>query len=180
MAAWLRKLLSKSEAEHADCVGWLYDRYASSVYRLAVFITGCADDAEDAVADVFARLSARRGSLKADADPRAYLLSAVRNASYSILRRRRRHVELSDSALHYLSLAQYDATLDAGIEAAEVMKALARLPADQREVVVLKTLEQLTFNEIAQLTGESINTVAGRYRRAIVSLRRASKDDENG
>jgi RNA polymerase sigma-70 factor (ECF subfamily) len=50
-------------------------------------------------------------------------------------------------------------------------EALRALPADQREVVHLKTFEGLTFQEIAELTDESINTIASRYRYAIEKLR---------
>ena len=45
------------------------------------------------------------------------------------------------------------------------------LPAEQREVVHLKVFEGMTFQEIADLCGESINTVASRYRYAIEKLR---------
>ena len=54
--------------------------------------------------------------------------------------------------------------------AAIVEKALQALPEDQREVVTLKLWGDLTFNEIAALTGTSINTIAGRYRYALQAL----------
>jgi RNA polymerase sigma-70 factor (ECF subfamily) len=50
-------------------------------------------------------------------------------------------------------------------------RALAVLPPDQREVVHLKVFEGLTFNEIAELTSESINTIGSRYRYAMLKLR---------
>lgn len=53
-----------------------------------------------------------------------------------------------------------------------VEKALEGLPGQQREVVTLKLWGNLTFNEIAAMTGESINTVAGRYRYALQTLHR--------
>ena len=53
---------------------------------------------------------------------------------------------------------------------AEVQAALRRLPAEQAEVVVLKIWEELTFQEIAAVTGESPNTVASRYRYALTKL----------
>jgi RNA polymerase sigma-70 factor (ECF subfamily) len=49
--------------------------------------------------------------------------------------------------------------------------ALASLPVEQREVVVLKVYEGLSFKEIAELTDISINTIASRYRYAIEKLR---------
>jgi len=49
--------------------------------------------------------------------------------------------------------------------------ALRELPADQREVVHLKAFEGMTFQEIADLTNESVNTIASRYRYAVEKLR---------
>ena len=50
-------------------------------------------------------------------------------------------------------------------------RALRALPVDQREVVHLHVFEGLTFREIAEQSGESINTVAGRYRYALARLK---------
>lgn len=54
-----------------------------------------------------------------------------------------------------------------------LMQCLAALPVAQREVIVLKVWQGLTFEEIAQLTGRSPNTVAGRYRYGLQKLRTA-------
>jgi DNA-directed RNA polymerase specialized sigma24 family protein len=53
----------------------------------------------------------------------------------------------------------------------QVFSALRALPPEQREVIHLKVFEGHTFNEIADLTGESINTAASRYRYAMDKLR---------
>lgn len=53
-----------------------------------------------------------------------------------------------------------------------VQKALQALPQEQREVVTLKLWGDLTFNKIAAMTGESINTIAGRYRYALQAMQR--------
>ena len=50
-------------------------------------------------------------------------------------------------------------------------QALRELPPDQREVIHLKVFEGMTFQEIADMTNESINTIASRYRYAIDKLR---------
>jgi len=52
-----------------------------------------------------------------------------------------------------------------------IERALLALPAEQREVVHLKIYEGMTLQEIADATGESINTVASRYRYAIEKMR---------
>jgi RNA polymerase sigma-70 factor (ECF subfamily) len=51
--------------------------------------------------------------------------------------------------------------------------ALAALPAEQREVMYLKVFEGMTFQEIGERCGTSVNTAASRYRYAAAALRRA-------
>ncbi len=59
-------------------------------------------------------------------------------------------------------------------------QAFARLPTEQREVLVLKVFEEMTFKEIAETVGASINTVTSRYRYGIAKLRQTLKENGNG
>ena len=61
-----------------------------------------------------------------------------------------------------------------------VRKAVMSLPMDQREVVVLKIIEDLTFKEIVHLTGVSQNTCASRYRYGIAHLKRVLEGCDYG
>lgn len=58
------------------------------------------------------------------------------------------------------------------------MRCLARLPQDQREVIVLKIWHEHTFDEIGRLLGESPNTVAGRYRYGLQKLKKWLQTDD--
>ena len=91
----------------------------------------------------------------------------MRNECFSALRHRRRDVLASASAL----LESVDAVSDRPDERLALEQALRGLPPVQREVVHLKVFEGMTFQEIADLTDESINTIASRYRYAIEALR---------
>ena len=57
----------------------------------------------------------------------------------------------------------------------DVKRMMESLPAPQREVVYMRFYQQLSFKEIAQLTGVSINTSLGRMRYALMNLRRMAK-----
>jgi RNA polymerase sigma-70 factor (ECF subfamily) len=52
------------------------------------------------------------------------------------------------------------------------------LPVDQREVVVLKVYQNMTFKEIARVTGASQNTAASRYRYALAKLKEILEEEE--
>ena len=58
----------------------------------------------------------------------------------------------------------------------DVKKMMNNLPTPQREVVYMRFYQQLSFKEIAELTGVSINTALGRMRDAIINLRRMAKE----
>ena len=58
----------------------------------------------------------------------------------------------------------------------DVKKLMNALPAPQREVVYMRYYQQLSFKEIAELTGVSINTSLGRMRYALINLRRLAKE----
>lgn len=58
----------------------------------------------------------------------------------------------------------------------DVKKMMNKLPAPQREVVYMRFYQQLSFKEIAESTGVSINTALGRMRYAIINLRRMAKE----
>jgi RNA polymerase sigma-70 factor, ECF subfamily len=147
-----------------EWIGQLYDRYGASLYRYAVMVLADPAAAADAVQMVFLALLRKRAP--PDAEER-YLRRAVRNECFSALRRRQRDLLASASPM----LEAVDSTCDRPDERLALERALRSLPAEQREVIHLKVFEGMTFQEIADMTGESINTVASRYRYAIEKLR---------
>jgi RNA polymerase sigma-70 factor (ECF subfamily) len=153
-----------------DDLGGLYDRPVPSLYRYALLILADPAAAEDVVQDVFAAV-VRRG-ISDVRSSEAYLQRAVRNGCYSVLRRRRRTVRADDaSERDPLLLEAMTTSADRPEERLAFEHALRRLPPDQREVVHLKVFEGWTFQAIADMTGDSINTIASRYRYAMEKLR---------
>ena len=148
-----------------EWLGALYDRHAAGLYRYAVIILADRDAAGDAVQQVFTRLVDRRDRPEIEAH---YLRRAIRNECFSMLRDRRRKPQAADSHEILEALTAPD---DVPEERLAVQAALLALRADQREVVHLKVFEGLTFQEIAELTDESMNTIASRYRYALEKMR---------
>ncbi len=143
-------------------VAGLYDRYGRGLCRYAAMLLADVADAEDVVQQVFAAMMTA-GQVR---EPEAFLRTAVRNASLSRLRQRRAARTASD---HFLEPAAPECTLE---ERVALEAALRALPIEQREVVHLHVYEGMTFREVADTTGESINTVAARYRYALNKLRK--------
>jgi RNA polymerase sigma-70 factor, ECF subfamily len=151
----------------------LYARLARRLLRVAAAMLGDGPDAEDAVHDVFVALARGRELLRHVEDLDAYVFASLRHAIAA--RTDRRRLERR----HWERLAPIAAPASQKPESAdpgELSAALAALPAEQREIVVMKIDGGLTFAQIAQMLAISPNTAASRYRYALEKLRRFLED----
>jgi RNA polymerase sigma-70 factor (ECF subfamily) len=127
----------------------------------------CRRDAEDVVHRIFTR-ALGDGWIGID-DVDAYMRRAVRNECFDLLRRlRRRRTEDIAPLLEAVSAAS--PSRDEQVLVEQVLKVLS---AEQREVVHLKVFEGHTLAEIAAICGVPMNTVASRYRYALIKMREA-------
>jgi RNA polymerase sigma-70 factor, ECF subfamily len=177
-AAVVGRPMESGADECATSLEGVYDQYARSLYRYALALTGSSDDAEDAVQEVFVRLAREAKTLRKMKNVKAYLFTATRNSAYSVLRSRRRRAELSESMLWNASVDTAAQSTDLSAESAELRKAFAELPLEQRETLVLKVYDGMTFREIAAVVGASLGTVASRYRYGLARLRQALEDND--
>jgi len=149
------------ERPATDALALLYDQFAPSLFRAAYGLLGTVADAEDVVHDVFLALARGRAGLPDIVDARAYLFVALRRA-VARWALRRPIGPLPDDVPDRRRPTERDDRLE---------QALARLPTEQREVIVLKIDGDLTFAELATVLGISPNTAASRYRYAMEKLR---------
>ncbi len=126
-----------------------------------------AADAEDIVQDAFVRFWRKEHSIQ----NRALLFATVRSIAFDLLRRdaRRARREL-DASLGTDTVIQPKFETDEGQRA--LAAAVDHLPAEQREVLVLKIWNELTFADIATVLRISQNTAASRYRYALATLKK--------
>jgi len=152
--------------DRRSIVGRLYDQHGAPLYRYALILVADPAAAADAVQQVFTSLLGPAATIAFDNEAH-YLRRAVRNECYSTLRRRK--LRDADAAGTLLEPAANEPV--APEERLALERAIRALPVEQREVVHLHVFEGLTFREIAEQAGESINTVAGRYRYALAKLK---------
>jgi RNA polymerase sigma-70 factor (ECF subfamily) len=129
-------------------------------------------DAEDVVQEAFVRYWRHQRHLPGDAQ--ALLITSIRRAALDQARRESRRAareESSNAAMEGCSL--FDPPHGACSDRHdEIRVALERLAVEQREVLVLKIWNELTFEQIAQTLDISPNTAASRYRYALAALRK--------
>jgi len=151
--------------------------HMAEAYRLAQWLTGNSYDAEDVVQE--AALRAFRGIKSFGAvNARAWSLTIVRNTAYSWLTKNRakslvftddlsvteqQELELEGSQGTRIETPEEIALFKA--EAEDVQRALAQLPANFREVIVLREMNQLNYRDIAEITNVPIGTVMSRLSR---------------
>jgi len=128
-------------------------------------------DAEDVVQDAFVRYWRRQRML--GGDPQALLLTSIRRAACDLARRNQRRTNREERAeAGAESVELFEPQAEADDRRRTIEAALQRLPAEQREVLVLKIWGELTFDEIARQLDLPLNTAASRYRYALAALRR--------
>jgi RNA polymerase sigma factor (sigma-70 family) len=142
--------------------------HLDAAFNYARWLTRSDADAEDVVQDAYVRAIRFFSSLRSD-DARAWLLTIVRNTWYGRWSHARAHqtAEFDDPAhdqpddgLGPEALAMQQQAVG------RVQRAIQELPADFREVIVLRELEGLSYKEIAAVVGIPIGTVMSRLARA--------------
>jgi RNA polymerase sigma-70 factor (ECF subfamily) len=153
--------------------------HLDAAYNLARWLCRSTTDAEDVVQEALL-LAYRRFDTRRGASAKPWLLAIVRNCYLSSVRRTAPRERLTDplaaddESMTPRALVSTDDPERALIEADQartVDEALGLLPADYREVLVLRELEELSYREIATVTGVPIGTVMSRLARARAALK---------
>lgn len=152
--------------------------HLDAAYTLARYLTGDALDAEDVVQDAALRaLKYFSGFRGADAeDGRAWFLAIVRNTARTA--RQRRRADRADTAFdedqHSDALANEDPSVDLDRQETRerLQVAIEQLPDEFREVIVLREIQGLSYQEISEVTDAPVGTVMSRLSRARRRLQR--------
>jgi RNA polymerase sigma-70 factor (ECF subfamily) len=145
--------------------------HLDAAYNLARWLVRDPVLAEDAVQDAAVRALSYFASFKGG-DARAWLLRIVRNSALSLLAARRQGAttSLDDGATEHGEIADTADDPEAALVRREgyarLDEALAALPAELRECLVLHELEELSYKQVAEITGVPIGTVMSRLWRA--------------
>ena len=146
--------------------------HLARAYNLARLLVGNSADAEDLVQEAslraFRALDTYHGG-----DSRVWLLVIVRNTCYSFLTRKRGAAEVIEFAeeQHSSDATTPESSVLQNANASDVRHALEDLSPEFRETLMLREMEELSYKEIADITGVAIGTVMSRLARARQQLR---------
>ena len=134
----------------------------------AISLCGSVVMADDLVQDALLKAWSNPDKFQPGTSLRAWLFTILRNSYYSQYRKRVREIQDSDGA--YARGIAVSGDQESHLDLADFRKALARLPAEQREVLTLVGASGLTYEEAAQICGVEIGTIKSRLSRARAKL----------
>jgi RNA polymerase sigma-70 factor, ECF subfamily len=170
-------LVRKCREGNREAMCAIYERYKNELLTLARALLNDLAAAEDAVHDVFVSFAESVDTFELTGSLKGYLATCVCNRARDRIRSAKRAEEkLRQDCSEAAECPGPDQVLDRAERANQVRAALAQLPDEQREVIVLHFKADLTFREIAQWQESSINTVQGRYRYGLDKLRMLLKE----
>jgi RNA polymerase sigma-70 factor (ECF subfamily) len=150
----------------------IYEKYVHLLLSVAMGLLNDPHEAEDVVQDVFVSFAKGAAGFRLRGSLKAYLATSVVNRVRDRARRAQsRQCRLDRLVTAPAELGSPEQSLAYGERCERLSRALAELPYEQREVVVLKVKQEMTLRQIARLQGVSISTVHGRYRYGMDKLR---------
>lgn len=157
----------------------LVDRHHERCLRIALRLLGNTEDAEETLQDAFVRAYRALGRYEEREQFGPWLTRILVNRCRTAISRRVRHGKtFVDDELAIAAAATRDRA-DGAMWRAEVERALAALPAEQREAFVLKHVEELEYDEMAEITGAGVSALKMRVKRARERLRALLGGDDN-
>jgi RNA polymerase sigma factor (sigma-70 family) len=135
--------------------------------------------ADDLVQDTLERSISRWHQRRADGDARTWMFTILHNLAINRLRqtaRRGRHVTIEDADESAVALAR-PSTQEDGLRQTDIMAAVRRLPEDQRSVLLLVSVEDLSYADAARVLDVPIGTVMSRLARARAKLQRMMEEE---
>ncbi len=145
--------------------------------RYARALVGDRYSADDLVQDTLERAWNKLHLWRPGSDMRAWLFSIMHNVFVNQVRSRRYEVEVRVEDLPQIAVR---GTQGQNLELADVDRALRTLPAEQREVVLLVSIEELTYEEVSRALDIPIGTVMSRLSRGRERLRQAMSGAQSG
>ncbi len=170
------ELIARLKSADLDALGVLFERYRMRVYRTALMIVRDPAVAEDILQDCFLKVYANAHRIDAERPLAPWLYRVTVNLSYTWLSRgRNRRTPIDHVSDHLVSPMRHapDQVTEQSELRQNIRKAISELSLDQRVVVVLYYLNNLSLQDIAEILNLPIGTVKSRLYYARENLRNA-------
>jgi RNA polymerase sigma-70 factor, ECF subfamily len=173
-----RVLVERAIGRDQDAFGALYDKHVVRVYRHIYYMVGRAPEAEDLTAQAFLQAweAIERYQIRG-APFVSWLLRIAHNLGVSYLRSRKERAQLPEWLVDYKSERNPEEALQRQLDGERVRAAILRLREEQRQVIMLRFVEDLEYREVAEIVGKSVPAVRVIQHRALNALRKQMQSD---
>lgn len=172
-----RRLIAECLGGRRDAFGELVSRYQARLYNAALRLVQSPDDAADVVQDAFLNAFLSLHTFKGDAEFFTWLYRIAFNTAISLKRKKRPTLSLDthsgDGGIHPDDPSEYvkpGAALERSEDERQLNAAIERLSPEHREVLLMKDIEGLKYEEIAELLRVPLGTIRSRLHRARLEL----------
>jgi RNA polymerase sigma-70 factor, ECF subfamily len=168
-----RRLVLSAIARDQAAFAELYDRHVVRVYRHIYYMVNDPREAEDLTAQTFLKAWEAIERYKERGAPFvAWLLRIAHNLTISYLRSRRDHSELDEGFVDNKRDGNPEESLEQASDERNVRDAVLQLRDEQRQVIMLRFVEELDYTEVAAMIGKSVPAVRVIQHRALGNLRK--------
>ncbi len=175
-----RTLVQRAVARDREAFGLLYDRHVVRVYRHIYYLVGNAAEAEDLTAQAFLQAwEAVHRYQQRGAPFVSWLLRIAHNLGVSYLRSKREGAQLPETLVDHSKQRNPEEVAQQRWEGEQVREAIMRLRHEQRQVIILRFVEDLDYREVAEIVGKSVAAVRVIQHRALNALRKQIKQQES-
>ena len=163
----LHEMFQKAIQGEVNALNGLYEKYYRLVYSIAFSILKNKEDSEDVAQNVFAKIFQINTDKLPTANEASWLYSLTKNETLNYLRTKKENVNLDE--IYYLT--EEDKDLNKIIAHDSYNRIIAKLNKQEREIISLKILSNMSFKEIALLLNMPIGTVQWKYYTSLYTLR---------
>lgn len=153
-------------------LGILFDRHQKALYNFFLRLTNNRNSSEDLVQEVFLRMLKYRHTYRGDGKFTNWMFHISRNAHVDFFKKHQREEFISDDEQEIMS---QDSTPGDSVEHNQEVRllrtALAQLPNEKKEVLILSRYHDMKYEDIAAIQGCQVGTIKARVHRAIQELR---------
>jgi RNA polymerase sigma-70 factor, ECF subfamily len=167
------KLIQEIKADNMFAFDVLYKKYCKRVYTFGYSILKSKEEADDLIQEVFLKLWENRHNVEKGSSIKSYVFSITYNSAVSIIRKKASESKFVEylKSLQEINEEPVNVELEYKELTNKLDEIIMALPKRQREVYLLRRVENLKNNEIAELLNISVNTIENHMSRALKTIR---------
>lgn len=163
----INQLFEQFKSGNKDVLEEIYNKYKKVIYGIAFSILKNKEDAEDIVQTVFIKIHKLEKSKLPENNILSWIYTLTKNEALQFLRKQKNNIVLDS----IYDLEDTNSEINKLIDKETYNKLISKLSSKEKEIISLKIISNLSFEQISQILGEKTGTIKWRYYKAIYNLR---------